>query len=38
VDAITGASQTSFALMRILNLEIERFRNAWNARQGGPHG
>ncbi len=31
VDAITGASQTSFALMRLLNAELARFRDAWRA-------
>lgn len=29
VDAITGATQTSQAMMRILNKELEDFRKAW---------
>jgi Na+-transporting NADH:ubiquinone oxidoreductase subunit C len=39
VDAITGATQTSMALMRSLNAELARFRQAWESRSpGGGHG
>lgn len=33
VDAITGATQTSQALMRVLNQELESFRQAWKEYQ-----
>jgi hypothetical protein len=32
VDAITGATQTTIALMRMLNNDLESFRNAYAAR------
>lgn len=31
VDAITGASQTSLTLMKMLNSELEKFKKAWSA-------
>ncbi len=30
VEAITGATQTSIALMNLINEELEAFRNTWN--------
>jgi Na+-transporting NADH:ubiquinone oxidoreductase subunit C len=33
VDAITGASQTSIALMKSLNAELESFRKAYTSRK-----
>lgn len=35
VDAITGATQTSMALMRFLNAELAWFHEAWTATRGG---
>ena len=35
VDAITGASQTSLALMKSLNRELERFRKVYVKHQMG---
>ncbi len=35
VDAITGATQTSLALMKTLNTSLGQFREAWSA-QGSP--
>jgi Na+-transporting NADH:ubiquinone oxidoreductase subunit C len=35
VDAVTGASQTSMALMKSLNTQLDRFRAAYSKGQGG---
>jgi Na+-transporting NADH:ubiquinone oxidoreductase subunit C len=37
VDAITGATQTSIAVMKSLNEELERFRELYKARLSGSH-